>query len=126
MTKWDELQVLDKVRAALAEVKPSPNGSGRPYLTAYQLAIRVDRAHPGLKHHFGGTVGGAGIGQHNSLTEYLAGQLTQRVSADFPIERVALSNDDVATMTFKATGGGEIANSLLGSEYPTSLFRLRD
>jgi hypothetical protein len=126
VTKWDELNVLDKVHEALAEVKAPDNGSGRPYLTAYQLAIKVDRAHPDLKHHFGGAVGGAGIGQHNSLTEYLAGRLTQLAGGDFPIERVSLSNVDVATMTFKATGGGEITNSLLGTEYPTSLFRLRD
>jgi hypothetical protein len=126
VTKWDEFEVLDKVREALAEVEAPANGSGRPYLTAYQLAIRVDRAHPDLKDHFGGTVGGAGIGQHNSMVQYLAGQLTQLAGGDVRIERVALSNDGVASMTFKATGGGEIANSLLGTEYPTSLFRLRD
>jgi hypothetical protein len=126
VTKWEEFDVLEKVCEALAEVAAPANGSGRPYLTAYQLAIKVDRAHPDLKGHFGGQVGGVGIGQHNSLTEYLAGRLTQLAGDDFPVERASLSGDDVATMSFKATGGGEIANSLLGTEYPTSLFRLRD
>jgi hypothetical protein len=118
--------MLEKVREALGEAKAPANGSGRPYLTAYQLAIKVDRAHPDLKKHFGGVVGGAGIGRHNSLAEYLAGRLTQLAGEDFPIERAALSNAHTIEMVFRDADGGRVASSLIESGDPLSMFRLRD
>ena len=105
---------------------PSSEPFGRPYLTAYQLAIKIDEAWPQLKDEFGGAVGGAGIGRHNSLAEYLAGQLTERIrrgDIPIPVERAALSDYRLAELAFKDASQYRITSSLTGAN-DVSMFRL--
>ncbi|MCX2951027.1 hypothetical protein [Lentzea sp. NEAU-D7] len=121
MTKWDEHGLLDKVSDALRQASPL-------YLSAYQLAIKLERAHPGLAERLGKPLGGAGVGVHNSLTEYLAAQLAGRIDregAAFPVERAHLSSEGVREIRFTGPGGTDLVSSLTGSGYHLSLFRWR-
>ncbi|WP_330270623.1 hypothetical protein OG205_25690 [Lentzea sp. NBC_00516] len=121
MSKWDEHDLLPKVTAALRQ-------DGRPYLTAYQLAIKLERAHPGLAERLGKVLGGAGIGVRNSLAEYLGGQLAGRIDregAAFPFERAYLCNDEIREVRFAGPDGNDLVSSLTGSGYHLSIFRWR-
>ena len=46
---------------------PQGHHFGRPFLTAHQLAIKVQAAHPEIAGALGVTVGGAGTGSQTSL-----------------------------------------------------------
>ncbi|GHH47592.1 hypothetical protein [Lentzea cavernae] len=119
MTKWDEHGVLAKVRAALDQ-------DGRPYMTAYQLAIKVERAHPGFAARLGKVLGGAGVGVRNSLAEYLGAQLAGRIDregAAFPVERAYLSDDEIREIRFAGPDGNDLVSSVTGSGYNLSLYR---
>jgi hypothetical protein len=127
VTKWDELDVLEKVRAALREVPEAANGTGRPYMTSYQLAIKIDRDHPEVRRALGLEIGGVGTGSHNSFAQYLGGVLSRRCGeAAFPVEMAYLSNDHVTGANFEAADGKAITSSLTGTGYFTGLFRWRD
>jgi hypothetical protein len=107
MTVWNE-DVDRAVRAALAEVQlaePARNHFGRPYITAYQLAIKVHRLMP-------------------DLAERL--QRAADHGENFGIEAALLSNTHVSAMTFTRPDGGRLDSSNVGSGYDLSLFRLTD
>lgn len=117
MSIWDDHKILSKVEAAL-------NTKGRPYMTSYQLAIKLERANPGLAESLGKPLGGAGVGSPNSLAEYLAGQLVTRIKhTSIPVEGAFLSNDEVRDIRFAHPDGGEIVSSLTGTGLPVSIFR---
>ncbi|MEV6607683.1 hypothetical protein [Kutzneria sp. NPDC051319] len=123
---WENAEILNCVSAALREAKPAPNGSGLAYLTAYQLAIKVDRDHPEVRQALGVKIGGEGTGSHVSFAQYLGRELSRRSrSANFPVEMVYLSNDHVADVTYKSAGGEPIVSSLTGTGIPLALFRWR-
>ncbi|PWK82580.1 hypothetical protein C8D88_113173 [Lentzea atacamensis] len=129
MSIWERLSVQEKVREALGTVtivNESGHHFGRPYMTAYQLAIKVDRAHPEIAKELKAEVGGAGKGY--SLAQYLAHQLSQRIKSggdDFEIEGAFLSNDDVRRLTYSGPDGEPFDSSLTGTGFDISLFRLR-
>lgn len=131
MCIWDDHEVGRWVCEALAEVTPPPDPGhhfGQPFVTAYQLAIKVDRDHPEIAVALGVKIGGTGTGSHNSLAQYLARELSQRISHrqdDLPVEGAFLSNDEVAAFSFVAPDGRPVRSSLTGSGYPMSLFRRR-
>ena len=52
---------------------------GRPFLTAYQLAILVKERFPETFNRFGHPIGGKDSGVSYSFTSYLAGQLSERI-----------------------------------------------
>ena len=128
---WTSRAVLDKVCEALDRftiAHPEGHHFGRPFVTAYQLAIRLDEAHPDLKNVLGTEIGGAGTGSRGSLAQYLANQLSRKIKAhgdQFPVEGAYVSNDYVVEMTFRGPDGHERSSSLVGSGYDLSLFRLR-
>jgi hypothetical protein len=74
MSIWDELEVESKITDILRETPyQETHHFGRPYLSAYQLAIAVDRRCPEVRTALGNPpVGGLGIGTRNSLAQYLA------------------------------------------------------
>ncbi|WP_084429513.1 hypothetical protein [Kibdelosporangium aridum] len=118
------LQALEEVEPA----EPNRDHLGLPFITAYQLAIKVDRILPELTEELGVAVGGEGTGQHNSLTSYLAHQLSQRIkdpTRNFGVEGAQLSNVDVAEMSFRTADGEVISSSNVGARYDLSMFRLR-
>ena len=134
MSVWESESVEEAVVTALGAVHPyNPGGHhfGRPYLTAYQLAIRVDGAHPNIKAALGVQVGGAGTGERTSLAQYLARELSRRIkrAADenthFPVEGAFISNEHLTELTYKLAGAERLTSSLTGSGFDLSLFRLR-
>lgn len=128
MSVWDRLSVEAKVREALADVtivNESGHHFGRPFMTAYQLAIKLDRAHPEVARELNVAVGG--IGKGYSLAQYLAHQLSQRIKnadADYAIEGAFLSNDHVHRLSYEGPTGA-FDSSLTGTGFDVSMFRLR-
>lgn len=130
MSVWAEHSVEDKVIEALKRVHPvsaaTPHHFGRPWVTAYQLAIIVDLLHPDLRQAMNSSVGGAGT--RKSLAQYLANQLSRRIKsdgADYPVEGAFLANDHVVDLAYETGAGDKIHSSLTGSGYDLSMFRLR-
>ena len=129
MSVWARLDVLDKVCEALDDVtivNPSGHHFGRPFMTAYQLAIKLDAAHPEVADELRVDIGGSGIGKHNSLAQYLAGQLSRRIGEPDVARRVEgafLSKDHLKSLRYAAEDDEPITGSHNG--YDLSLFRLR-
>jgi hypothetical protein len=131
MNVWNELGVEAKICEALGDVtivNEAGHHFGRPYMTAYQLALKLHRAHPEVAEALGVPVGGSGNGSRNSLSQYLARELSRRINragGDYPIEGAFLSNDDVRSLTYDGPDGETLSSSLTGTGYDVSLFRLR-
>ncbi|WP_344614271.1 hypothetical protein [Dactylosporangium salmoneum] len=132
MSIWEQQAVEAAVLEALGEVhlnNPAGHHFGRPYLSAYQLAIKVNRAHPQIATELGVSVGGAGTGTRTSLAQYLARVLSQRIKQSpdsYPVEGAFLSNEHVDSVAFHDADGASITSSLSQSGFDLSLFRLRD
>ena len=95
-------------------------------MTAYQLAIELQRRHPATVEAIGKPLGGAGTGQRNSLAQYLAQQLSVRIKAqdaDNAVEGAFLSSRHVKDLTFSNPEGVLITSSLTESGYSLSMFR---
>ena len=126
MSLWDDREMELRVRRALRTVPRAPEGHpfGEPYVTAYQLAIAVERETPGTAEGLGKEVGGVGTGEHHSLTQYLANMLSRKLRDDpgYFVEGAFLSNEDVRVLGYD----GDVESSLTGTPYLLSMFRLRD
>lgn len=127
---WNRLSVLEKVVDVLREVTPEPPGHhlGRPYATAYHLAIALHTKYPEVAHELGFEIGGADTGRHNSLAQYLGQQLSTRIAREGDVntvEGVFLSSDHMAALEFVDARGGHHASSLIDSGFPLTMFRLR-
>ena len=80
MSNWQTLEIADKVREILRDMPlKQPHHFGNPYVSSYQLAIEFSKRYPEATKVIGFPVGGEGSGAHNSLAEYLAGQLSQHI-----------------------------------------------
>jgi hypothetical protein len=126
---WSEREVENKVTDILRETPyQEAHHFGRPYLSAYQLAIAVDRRWPEVRTALGNPpVGGLGIGRRNSLAQYLARELSRRIkSGDLTtVEGAFLADEDLVELVYVESDGRRITSSLTGSGYDLSLFRLR-
>lgn len=127
MSNWINFDIYERLRAILSEVHYDHHFGGRPFITAYQLAIEFANRHPADFATMGMPIGGEGTGQPNSFSQYIAGQLSQRISAGTitEIEGSFLANLNLNGITFN-TAEGVITSSLTGSQYPVSIYRLRD
>lgn len=78
---WKERDVANKIINILKDVvyKDETHHLGNPFLTSYQLAIEFKNLHPGtvdsLPYH--NEIGGADSGIKNSLSQYLANQISK-------------------------------------------------
>ena len=128
MTRWDEFSFEDRLRGILRTTRVhAPNHHlGRPFLTSYQLAIAFAEQYPADVALIGLPIGGAGTGVHNSLAQYIGGELSRRINAgQLPdIEGGFLSDFRLASLSFRHENG-EIASSVIGA-WDTAIFRLRD
>jgi hypothetical protein len=129
MSKWEQHgmhnRVLDALRAV--HVANEPHAFRRPFMTAYQLVIKMERADPGLCEALGYVIGGEGTG-HLSFARYLANQLSSRIGRGEPIaddvEGAFLTNEDVRGLIYDSPTG-PITSTLTGSGLDLSMFRLR-
>lgn len=123
---WQTHGIEERVIAILRETRGHPEGHhfGRPFLTAYQLAIEFNRRHPEVAKAMGKQVGGAGIGEHTSLAQYLAGQLSRRIKlGELPmIEGGLLSDTNLKAISFR-NGAEIIESSLAGYNFDLSMYR---
>ena len=128
MSIWNEHEIEGKIAAILADVHywQPDHHFGRPYLTAYQLAIVFAQRYKADTALIGQPIGGEGIGQRPRLTQYLARELSRRISNGTidRIERAFLSNQHLADITFSVESG-IIRSSLTDTEFDLSMFRLR-
>jgi len=132
MSVWEEQAVEAAVLEALHAVhlnNPGGHHFGRPYVTAYQLAIAIQAAHPEIAAALGGVaVGGRGTGAQSSLAQYLARELSSRIKRDggnYPVEGAFVSNEHLTSLTYRDTAGQVVASSLTGTGFDLSLFRSR-
>jgi hypothetical protein len=129
MSAWQELGIEEKIIRILSEVSDVvvEHHLGRPFLTAYQIAIEFDDRYPRETAQLGFPVGGVGIGQRNSLAQYLAGQLSRNINAGqlSQIEGGFLSNQHLDDISFNH-GAEVIHSSLTDTNFNLSMFRLRD
>lgn len=127
MAKWEELNIEAHISEILGEVEYyREHHFNRPFLTAYQLAIKFNQRFQNEVRELGFPVGGEGVGQRNSLAQYLAGQISKRiVSGELQgIEGAFISSNDLETISFK-NGDEIIVSSLTETQYDLSMFRLR-
>ncbi len=130
MSIWDDSDIEGKVLTVLTDVHlvSEHHHFGRPYMTAYQLAIKLDSRYPDVKVALNVRVGGAGTGERNSLAQYLARELSRRIKSDphYPVEGAFLSNEAVHQLAYDAADGQLVTSSLTGSGFDLSLFRRRE
>ena len=82
MAPWWNSTVENNIREILRSVHYRPNPRhhlGRPFLTAYQLAIEYEIRFGGLPGQPDLPIGGRGTGVHRSLAQQLARELSQRI-----------------------------------------------
>ena len=127
MSIWADQDLEARVVEVLRDVPMNDDTHhfGRPYMTAYQVAIELTKRYPGVRQALDRPVGGAGSGQRTSLAQYLGRELSQRIQRDphFPVEGAFISNQDVADLTYNGPDG-PLASSLHDAGYELSMFRL--
>ena len=124
---WDRHDLDRKVTEVLADVPPGQNDHlGRPFLTAYQLAILFKERFPNVFQQFGYPLGGEGVGEHTSFAQYLAKQLSGKVKDEtLPnVEGGFLSNERVVRIEF-TNAGQPVVSPLTGGGSPLSMFRYK-
>ena len=119
-------QKLVEVLTSVTYVKPAHH-FGRPFVTAYQLAILLKERFPKVFNRFGHPVEGKGIGVRYSFTSYLARQLSGKLRSGeiTNIEGAFLSNRHLVRFQFDDHGETVISSST-DSQYDVSVFSLRD
>jgi hypothetical protein len=129
---WEDHELTDKVVDVLGRV-PRNNSAphlGRPFVSAYQLAIGLRQHYPGTVNAIGKPIGGEDIGRRDSLAQYVAQVLSTRINRDgtqFPVEGAFLSNANIRSVTFRdPTDGVDVTSSLVEAGFDMSLFRLRE
>ena len=123
---WQQHNIENRVIQILREVEAGGHHFGRPFLTAYQLAIEFDRRHHDIVTQLDIEVGGAGTGEHVSLSQYLARQLSGHIHSNpnYPIEGAFISNRFVTELSY-VFGQEHVTSSLTGTGLNLSMFRLR-
>lgn len=78
---------------------------GRPFITAYQLAILFEKSHSYLATKIvpSGNLGGQGSGSYSSLAKYLANQISSHYDElkVLGLEGGFISNESVSNMEFE-------------------------
>ena len=126
MSFWEDNNIVDSVNQILLEVEDEGHHLGRPFLTAYQLAIEFANRYPDIVTRLGKQIGGAGTGEHTSIAQYLALELSRQIKRDpdYTIEGGFISNRYVKELSYQYNNE-TITSSLTGTQYSLSMFRLR-
>lgn len=125
MTKWRELGLEEKVRTILAEVEQNAklvdHHFNPPFITAYQLAVLLEEKEAGIASKLGKQLGGKGTGEYHSVAQYVAKELSSRISKGEieDIEGAFLDVRDISKLNFPK----DIESS---ANERLSLFRLKE
>ena len=125
MSQWDQLRMDNKITEILDVQSHDPGHHfGRPFLTPYQIAIRFQQLFPQDFQTIGKPVGGKGTGQHDSLAQYIALELSKRIKHSHitNIEGRFLHRENLHTLKYEAVG--QIIESSSMQAYDLSMFRL--
>ena len=79
MSIWQDHSIETRIREILASVPDDGHHFGRPFLSAYQIAIAFDQRFRHEADLIAKPVGGKDTGRHDSLAEYFANQLSRRI-----------------------------------------------
>ena len=127
MSIWNDFSIETRIRDIL-DVPPREPGHhfGRPFLTAYQIAICFAERFPDAHALIGRQIGGRRTGSSHSLAQYLARQLSDRIRNDrvTGIEGADLHGTHLKTLEYRSPEGD--VESSTGSSSELSMFRLRD
>ena len=84
---------------------------GRPFLTPYQIAIKFQELYPQDFQTIGKPIGGNGTGQQDSLAQYIALNLSQRIKSEAitNIEERFLHRANLHSLKY------EVNNQLIGT-----------
>lgn len=82
MSLWEVHQIEEKIRAILSDVEyyDPDHHFGRPFFTAYQLAIELEKRYPPVVAAIGYPIGGKGVGVKSSFSQYLARELSKKLN----------------------------------------------
>ena len=129
MSYWQEYDVERKIVSILSEIQyyRPDHHFGRPFITAYQLAIEYARQFPDDVTRLGYPIGGEGIGERVSVAKYLSGQLSERIRNGeiTSIEGGFLSNSHLSEIVFD-NQGQPLRSSLTKTQFDLSMYRLRE
>lgn len=125
-SKWDTLEIEAKVTEILQSAESHQPGHpfGRPFVTAYQLAIVFASRYEDAARELGLPVGGVGTGTYTSLAQYLARELSRRINSGriTHIEGAFLWRRHVREIAFDHQG--QAVRSSLGESFDLSMFRI--
>ncbi len=94
--RWDAYRVEPAVLEILQDVRSHEQGHalGRPYLTAYQLAVAFDQRYPAIAADLAREIAGTGDDWIATLAGYLAQEMAARIrSGRLPGVQAALLSD---------------------------------
>jgi hypothetical protein len=127
MALWDDLAMESKILAIL-DVRPHVQGHhfGRPFLTAYQIAIAFKAMHPEDCARIGKPVGGKGTGQRDSLAQYIGTELSRRIKSRriTRIEGRFLHRANLLALQYQM--GKQTVTSSAERAYDLSMYRKKD
>ena len=127
MTKWEQFEMERKITEVLSMAKfKTEHHFGKPFLTPYQIAIELTGRDHRLCEDLGMELGGVGTGLQNSLTQYIAQQLSTRIKNEEirNIEGAFIFNMHLTDLVFKDSKGHEIHSSNSDQDGLT-MFRLK-
>jgi len=125
MSQWDDFLMDDKILQILDVQSHDPSHHfGKPFMTRYQIAIEFQRQFPDEFTAIGKPVGGRGIGQPNSLSQYIANELSKRIidRRITNIEGRFLYRQHLHNLQYD--NNGDLIESSSMESYDLSLFRL--
>lgn len=124
---WNQLHMDVKICQILDVQSHSPNHHfGRPFLTPYQIAIIFQQRFPQDFQTIGKPVGGKGVGQQDSLAQYIALELSKRIQDNkiTNIEGRFLHRANLHSLKYEH--GNNVIESSSMQAYDLSIYRLID
>lgn len=127
MSQWEDLDIRHKVEQVLSQIEHGDHHFGRPFVTAYQIAIDLNHEYHDELAPLNKTVGGRGTMVRDSLTQYIALELSKKIlSGEIDnIEGRYLLNSHISKLEFN-NHGEPLESSLTGNLATLAMFRLRD
>lgn len=127
MSLWEDFSFEARIRDIL-DVAPRRENHhfGRPFLTAYQIAILFAEGHPEDADSIDKEIGGRDTGLSHSLAQYVARELSQRIGAGrlVGIEGRFLYGTHLKKLEYRSRRGDVESSTGTGSDL--SMFRLAD